>query len=117
MMRDLQEEFKDKIGDVRRGSSYVVDPDQVKDTYELVIQIANIEAPQAGLTDQDLIADITGGQKPMTAGMALACLAKNIDIQYMKGKRDERGEPDRAVPPEPIKIDITFIPSSTILQA
>ena len=40
-----------------------------------------------------------------------ACLAKNLDMQYMKARQDERGEPDRSAPPEPVKIDTTFIPS------
>jgi len=91
------------------GSAYVVDPDQVSDTYNAVVRIFEEEAPALGLKPDAIIGDITGGLKPMTAGMALACLAKNRDMQYMKAKRGERGEPDTSVPPEPVKIDTTLL--------
>ena len=85
----------------------------MEDTYTQVLRIYEEELPQRGLKAEEIIADITGGQKPMTAGMALACLAKNLDMQYMKARRNEQGEPDLTVPPEPVKIDTTFIPSGT----
>ncbi len=43
-----------------------------------------------------LIADITGGTKPMTAGTLLACLAADVAVQYWTVPRDERGDPLRA---------------------
>jgi len=79
-----------------------------------VTRILKKEVPEAGVDPDDVIADITGGQKPMTAGMALACLAKGQQVQYMKAKRGPNGEPDTSVPPEPVKIDMTFVTSGPI---
>jgi hypothetical protein len=111
MAEQLYEDYRDQIPYIAYGTGYTVDADEVEDTYTQVLRIYEQELPQRGLKAEEVIADITGGQKPMTAGMALACLAKNLDMQYMKARRDERGEPDRSVPPEPVKIDTTFIPS------
>ncbi|MFQ5861458.1 MAG: hypothetical protein ACE5IG_07930 [Dehalococcoidia bacterium] len=108
----LHDKYRDRIPYIAYGTGYTVEADEVEDTYTQVLRIYEQELPQRGLKAEEVIADITGGQKPMTAGMALACLAKNLDMQYMKARRNERGEPDRSVPPEPVKIDTTFIPSS-----
>lgn len=40
-----------------------------------------------------LIADITGGNKPMTVGLLLACLEADVAMQYWHVPRDERGRP------------------------
>jgi hypothetical protein len=111
MAGQLHQDYRDRIPYIAYGMGYTVDADEVEDTYTQVLRIYEQELPQRGLKAEEVIADITGGQKPMTAGMALACLAKNLDMQYMKAWRNERGEPDRSVPPEPVKIDTTFIPS------
>lgn len=104
--KELQAEFAGQIEHIYFGSKYLVDPDEVEDTYDLVTRILENEAPAEGILARQIIADITGGLKPMTAGMALACLAKNRDMQYMKARRNEKGEPGRAVPSEPVRIDI-----------
>ena len=111
MAEQLYEKYRDQIPYIAYGTGYTVEADEVEDTYTQVLRIYEQELPQRGLKPEEVIADITGGQKPMTAGMALACLAKNLDMQYMKARRNEQGEPDRSVPPEPVKIDTTFIPS------
>jgi hypothetical protein len=79
------------------GSDYQADPDDVVSAWRLVDQIF-ASASTFGLSAQDILADITGGVKPMTAGMALACLAPERDMQYMKTLRDESGEPQRGAP-------------------
>jgi len=107
----LYETYRDQIPYIAYGTSYTVDADEVEETYIQVLLIYERELPRYGLKVEEVIADITGGQKPMTAGMALACLAKNLEMQYMKARRSEQGEPDRSVPPVPVKIDTTFIPS------
>lgn len=91
--------------------NYVVDPDQLQSTYDLVIRIIEVEAVQAGLKPHEMIADITGGMKPMSAGMALACLARNRNMQYIKSLRDAAGQPMEGVPAEPIRIDTAFVPT------
>jgi len=91
--------------------NYVVDPDQLQSTYDLIIRIVEMEAMQAGLQPHEIIADITGGMKPMTAGMALACLARHRNMQYIKAPRDEAGQPLEGAPAEPIRIDTAFVPA------
>jgi hypothetical protein len=82
---------------VHHGSDYQADPDDVVSAWKLVDQVY-AAASQLDLAATDILADITGGLKPMTAGMALACLAPERDMQYMKTVRDENGEPQRGAP-------------------
>jgi hypothetical protein len=44
------------------------------------------------LTKEDVIVDITGGTKPMTAGATLACMERGVALQYMYSLRNEKGE-------------------------
>lgn len=44
------------------------------------------EAGQLGLTEKQIIADITGGMRSIPMGIILACLDTNRDIQYMGTK-------------------------------
>ncbi len=43
-----------------------------------------------------LIADITGGNKVMTAGILLACLDAGVPVQYWVAPRNDRGDPLRS---------------------
>ena len=88
--------------EVHYGDKYEVDEDQIKSTYQKVVTIINQEAPEKGLTTSDLIADITGGLKPMSVGMALL-LARQCDMQYMKSLRDISGELVADVNPNPYR--------------
>ena len=112
----LASDYRDQLVAVRWGEDYLVDPDRVEDTYNLVTRIFEREARTYELEPRQIIADITGGMKPMTAGMTLACLAHNRDMQYMMALRDDKGEPRRDVPPEPVKIDTTFMPATLELE-
>ncbi len=60
----------------------VFDPTHVDETFALVEHIYTTDIPAAGLTAAIVIADITGGSKPMTAGMVLACGSQRT-MQYM----------------------------------
>lgn len=60
----------------------------VQDTYECVRLIYTKEARKYKLKPSQIIADITGGTKPMTAGMLLAC-QEPWPMQYMFGRPDE----------------------------
>jgi hypothetical protein len=113
---ELAERYRGRINAICWGEDYRVDPDRVEYTYNLVQRIFEQESLDRKLAPQEIIADITGGMKPMTAGMALACLAHNRDMQYMVSVRDESGEPRRDVPPEPVKIDTRFMPATLELQ-
>jgi len=84
----------------------LVDPESLASTWGAVERIYSRLAPAAGLAENEIVADITGGQKPMTAGMTLACSSPNRKLQYMKTIRDENGDPQPGVAPQPIQIDL-----------
>jgi hypothetical protein len=64
----------------------VADPFSVQESYELVQRIYEQEVPENGLLESDVIADFTGGVKPMSAGMILACGDRRM-MQYMYGRK------------------------------
>ncbi len=92
--------------------NYRVDPDRLQSTYDVVVRILEQESAQVQLTATELIADITGGLKPMTAGMTLACLARQQEMVYMKRPRDAQGNPLLEQPYTPIRINTTFYPGN-----
>lgn len=65
----------------------------VASAYRSVREIFEQEASQVNLTSQDIIADITGGLKPLTAGMVLAALTVGGALEYVESDRDKNGEP------------------------
>ncbi len=65
----------------------------VESTYRAVDRIYQEELAEKGLLPEQVIADITGGLKPMTTGMVLACLLRGLDLEYVETDRDEVGQP------------------------
>ena len=106
----LEEKYETEELRIHQGTPYVVDEDKIHETYEIVMHILTREAPDYGVAAGDMIADITGGLKLMTAGMTMACLARGCDMQYMKSLRDGSGAPVPKAKPEPIWIEATFVP-------
>lgn len=61
------------------------------------------------LTIEDLIADFTGGTKPMTMGLVLATVERGIDLQYMQAvQTDDRGRAVVGTRSYPRMIDVGF---------
>lgn len=71
---------------VRAHTAVVEDAFSVQACYEVVQRIYEENVPAAGLSEQEVIADITGGTSPMSAGMALAC-GDRRPMQYMYGRK------------------------------
>jgi hypothetical protein len=69
---------------IHHGLGYIVDGDVNSDAAIEKTQIIarKIFAEENNLTDRMLVADITGATKPMTLGLAFACLDATRDIQY-----------------------------------
>ncbi len=67
---------------IRSAIWQVIDPAQVEETFALVDWIYTHELSAAGLAEREVIADITGATKPMTAGMVLAC-GRRRPMQYL----------------------------------
>ncbi len=64
-------------------------PIDVQEAYLLVRRIYAEEAAEHGLAPEQIIADFTGGTKPMSAGMVLACRGGRWPMQYMSGREGE----------------------------
>ncbi|MCI5210496.1 MAG: hypothetical protein D3910_17285 [Candidatus Electrothrix sp. ATG2] len=88
------------------GDDYMVNPDEVGSSYDIISRIFNKELPATTLDPTDIIADITGGLKPMSAGMTLACTELQHKMQFMKAPRDQDGSVIRGGIPEPVKVDV-----------
>ena len=65
----------------------------VQAAYQAVRAIFEREASEEGLQPMQVIADITGGTKPLTAGMVLAALTAGGTLEYVESKRDTEGQP------------------------
>ena len=59
-----------------------------------------------GFKNEQIIADITGGNKMMSIALALACIPPKRRLQYMDNKRDWQGQPLEKGKIKPILIDI-----------
>ena len=95
--------------EIRFGPDYIVDAEEFEPAYAITRRILRQEAPEAGLGPTDIIADITGGTKPMTAGMAMACIACKTPMQYIKAQRDASGKVIWGAWGTPIQVDASFI--------
>jgi hypothetical protein len=72
--------------------------------YQTVQHVYKHDAPRLGLAPQDIIADITGGTKPMTMGMILACLDGNYHIEHVPTAFDATGQSTGPLPPIQIAV-------------
>lgn len=70
--------------------------------YYLVRQVYEVAAPALSLARSAIIADMTGGTKPMTAGMVLACSDLNAPLQHVPTRFVGDGQP--TVPLDPIEV-------------
>jgi hypothetical protein len=74
---------------------------RIRDCYEAVVSVHNTSR----VPSQEIIADMTGGTKPMSAGVLLACYDNGYPLQHVAGKFDEMGK--KADPARPIEIQFT----------
>jgi hypothetical protein len=67
-----------------------LEADTAEKAYQAIEHILTeaIRSPDINLQPQQVIADITGGTKAMTAGMVLACLPQGVQLQYVASQRD-----------------------------
>jgi len=56
-----------------------VAPGEAQETFDLVNRIFR----NSGFTDKEMVADFTGGTKPMTVGMIMACLTSERELEYV----------------------------------
>jgi hypothetical protein len=71
--------------------SYFIQTLDTRSAYEAVRTIIRRELAEASLTPDEVIADLTSGIKPLTAGMVLAALTEGVELEYVQSQRDEQG--------------------------
>jgi hypothetical protein len=72
--------------------------------YEIIRHIYQQGAQDVGLAPGQVIADITGGTKPMTMGMIVACLEGSYPIEHVPTQFDSTGSPLKPLPPIQIQV-------------
>lgn len=92
------------------GESFTVAPTAYDTIYGIVDRIFRQEAVYR---PQHVIADITGGTKLMTIGIALACLAPGRKMEYMSSDRDWKGEPVPEGELTPVLVDVNAVLKET----
>jgi len=70
-----------------------IDELDVRASYEAVRSIFERESVEEGLHPEQVIADVTGGTKPLSAGMVLAALTAGGALEYVESERDPDGLP------------------------
>lgn len=72
--------------------------------YHAVRHIFEQEAQQQQIAPGEIIADITGGTKPMTAGLLVACLEGGYALEHVPTRFDSDGNPTGPLPPIQIRL-------------
>ncbi|MEZ4518738.1 MAG: hypothetical protein R3C44_18625 [Chloroflexota bacterium] len=85
-----------------------VDPNDAEDVYEKVTA-AMKQAERLGLSDRQIVADITGGTKVMTAGMTLAAVAAGGAVEYMVARElNEKGRAISGAGAYPVMLNLQY---------
>jgi hypothetical protein len=66
---------------------------EMQAAYQAVRSVFEREAAEEGLRSDQVIADVTGATKPLTAGMVLAALTTGGALEYVESDRDAEGRP------------------------
>ena len=67
------------------------------------------EAKGKGICDADFICDFTGMNKPVSAGVVLACIRPENRLQYMEPTQFlADGKPDSRVPSHPVEVLLSY---------
>jgi hypothetical protein len=105
----LAERYRNQIPNIYYGDpGYLVDPSKPQSTYDIVVRILAVEAEEAGLKRDEIIADITGGSKLMSAAMVLACVKYNCNMQFITQPLDANGQVIQGAIVVPTLVDTTF---------
>lgn len=106
---ELAQQFSSDTTSFHYGTPFQVNDGDAASTYRVAKQIFTQEAPNKGLDSTEIIADITGGSKPMTTGLVLASVNERRAIQYVLAKKDNKGLPMTDTWGEPIKINTEYL--------
>jgi hypothetical protein len=89
----LQAEVEAESGQKRPLDAKILghaSPADAQDTFDLVNRVYRTYGPRLELESEQIIADFTGGTKPMSVGMIMACLQTERSLQYVPFNLQER---------------------------
>jgi hypothetical protein len=85
-----------------------IDPEDPENIFQ-VIEHIYAAAKGKDFEQKELVADFTGGTKMMSAGMVLACIPEDRDLEYMQPRRFlESGRADPIAGADPKLVDLNF---------
>ncbi|PKN90891.1 MAG: hypothetical protein CVU44_22170 [Chloroflexi bacterium HGW-Chloroflexi-6] len=105
---DIKERYKEKIAVIYAGSEYIVAAFELMSTYRVAEKILTQEIYKLEPRPSHIMLDITGGTKPMTAGMVLAGFANQAPMEYTQAVRDEKGGVAEGAVAQPTLIEAYF---------
>lgn len=110
-------EAADKLGDLmqriqdRNALPHPIEVDDALKVDQLYATMTEVLREAGGTRGAaPLIADITSGNKPMTAGLLLACLEQGVPMQYWHAPRDRLGRPLASQSPSAMEIVVSSEP-------
>jgi len=83
----------------------------IESAYRAVERVYAHDVVAEGLEPAEVMADMTGGLKTMTAGMVLACLPFDRTLEYVESDRDADGRPIEGTQ-RAVVVDIDFFPAA-----
>lgn len=87
-----------------------IDGLSVSATYAALLHIVEEQLTAEGLSSSQVVADITGGTKPMTAGLIFGALSTDTLLEYVETERDAAGNP------RPETARVVFVSRQAYLQ-
>lgn len=105
---ETQAEAGEVISDFPEVSFSILPISNLYDTqscYNIVRHVYKKGTYDVGILPRNTIADITGGTKPMTMGMIVACIKSGYPIQHIPTKFDSARQPIGALPPIQIRVE------------
>ena len=103
-MQDRAKQAMDHFPDLRFTLHALGDRYDSQACYQTVRDIYQREASRLDVPPEQVIADITGGTKPMTMGMIVACLDGDYPIEHVPTAFDADGHPTGPLPPIQIAV-------------
>jgi len=105
-VRGQVHEFPRRFPAVQFTIHAVADKYDTGDCYRIVRDVFLHEAARLGWEPTEIIADITGGTKPMTMGMILACVEGGYAVEHVPTEYGADLRPKEPLPPIQIVVEL-----------
>jgi len=104
--RGVVENVRKQAPEIHFEERGLQDEYDARECYAIVRGIYQDDVARFGLKPKDVIADITGGTKPMTMGMVLACIEGEYPVEHVPAVYDEELKAQKPLEPIEISYDI-----------